>query len=151
MNNIIEYTWFFHQPPETVWKYLTHSKLMAQWLMENDFQPVVGHHFMFRAQPYPPIGFDGNVFCQVLDIIPEKKLSYSWKFGPKPGEILVDSVVTWTLVSKNQGTELKLEHRGFTGTKDMPAYHIMNEGWKKNIEERMKKLIEKSQIHETNH
>ena len=111
--------------------------------MENDFQPIVGHHFMFRAQPYHPIGFDGNVFCQVLDIVPAKKLSYSWKFGPKPGEILVDSVVTWTLISKDQGTELILDHRGFTGTKDLPAYNIMNEGWKKNIEERMRKLIEK--------
>jgi uncharacterized protein YndB with AHSA1/START domain len=151
MKNVIQYTWFFEQSPEKIWEYLTRSELMAQWLMENDFQPVVGHQFMFRSKGYPPIGFDGNVFCQVLDLVPAKKLSYSWKFGPKPGEITVDSIVTWNLISKDQGTELRLEHRGVTGDMYTPAYDAMNAGWKKNVEENMKNLIEKSQVRETSH
>jgi uncharacterized protein YndB with AHSA1/START domain len=151
MKNVIQHNWFFEQAPETVWEYLTRSELMAQWLMENDFQPVVGHQFMFRSKAYPPIGFDGNVFCQVLDLVPAKKLSYSWKFGPKPGEITVDSIVTWNLISKDRGTELRLEHRSVSGEMYLPAYNAMNEGWKKNIEVNMKKIMEESLSHETKH
>ena len=106
---------------------------------------------MFRSQPYPPIGFDGNIFCEVLEIVPEKKLAYSWKLGPKPGEITVDSLVTWTLINQGNGTELRLDHTGFTGVNDLPAYQAMFDGWKKNVDERMRKLIESTQHHETKH
>jgi uncharacterized protein YndB with AHSA1/START domain len=40
-------------PPAKVWRALTESSLMAEWLLENDFQPVVGHKFDFRATPMP--------------------------------------------------------------------------------------------------
>ena len=29
--------------PEKVWRALTQGSLIKEWLMENDFQPVVGH------------------------------------------------------------------------------------------------------------
>ena len=32
----------FPHPPEKVWRALTESSLIEQWLMKNDFQPVVG-------------------------------------------------------------------------------------------------------------
>ena len=37
--------------PEKIWRALTQSALIEQWLMTNDFQPVVGHRFNFRAEP----------------------------------------------------------------------------------------------------
>ena len=40
-------------PPEKVWRALTQGPLIAEWLMQNDFQPVVGHSFNFRAAPMP--------------------------------------------------------------------------------------------------
>ena len=40
-------------PPEKVWRALTQAPLIAEWLMQNDFQPVVGHRFNFRATPIP--------------------------------------------------------------------------------------------------
>ena len=36
-------------PPEKVWRALTQSSLLEEWLMKNDFQPIVGHRFNFRA------------------------------------------------------------------------------------------------------
>ena len=36
-------------PPEKIWRALTQGPLIEQWLMKNDFQPVVGHRFNFRA------------------------------------------------------------------------------------------------------
>ena len=38
-------------PPERIWRALTQAPLIAEWLMQNDFQPVVGHRFNFRAAP----------------------------------------------------------------------------------------------------
>jgi len=150
MEKEINQIWFFKHSPETVWDYLTRSELLAQWLMENDIQPTVGHQFMFRSKPAPAIAFDGNVYCQVLEVLPGRKLSYSWKFGPEPGKITVDSVVTWTLVPKDHGTELKLEHKGFKGADNLPAWEAMNMGWKKNVEERLGQLLIKNETHEIN-
>ena len=36
-------------PPEKVWRALTQPHLIAEWLMKNDFIPVVGHRFTFPA------------------------------------------------------------------------------------------------------
>ena len=38
-------------PPEKIWRALTQSHLMEEWLMKNDFQPRLGHKFNFRAEP----------------------------------------------------------------------------------------------------
>ena len=130
MQRDIHHTWFFPQPPEVIWDYLTKSELITQWLMENDFQPVVGHQFQFRTKPRIKLGFDGKVYCKVLEIIPLKRLSYSWKGGVEDKTTL-DSIVTWTLTPKNNGTELSLAHTGFRGIKNYLAYFIMNKGWAK--------------------
>ena len=66
-------------PPETIWRTLTTSELIAKWLMPNDFAAVVGHRFTFRTKP---IGdWDGVVQCEVLASEPPRLLSYSWKGG----------------------------------------------------------------------
>ena len=36
-------------PPEKIWRALTQSALIAEWLMKNDFKPVVDHRFNLRA------------------------------------------------------------------------------------------------------
>src|ERR1700737_3442446 len=40
-------------PPERIWRALTQAPLIAEWLMQNDFRPVVGHRFNFRNTPMP--------------------------------------------------------------------------------------------------
>lgn len=133
MKKEIRHAWFFPHPVETIWEFLTDSELLSQWLMKNDFKPVVGHQFSFKASPAPAIEFDGNVYCKVLEISEPKKLSYSWKFGPGTGEMIIDSLVIWTLTPKNDGTELLLVHSGFTDLRQVPAYDAMNAGWQANI------------------
>ena len=49
-------------PPEKVWRALTQPALIAQWLMQNDFKPEVGHRFTFRAKPQP--GWTGVTNCE---------------------------------------------------------------------------------------
>ena len=132
MTNSVHHKYFISHPPALVWDYLTKVELISQWLMENDFQPIVGCDFQFRTKPIPSLDFDGIVYCKVLEIVPLKRLSYSWKTGPGEGRITVDSLVVWTLHQKEGGTEVELEHTGFKET-DLTMYALVNEGWLKNI------------------
>lgn len=138
--NIVQ-KWFFQQQPEIVWEFLTDPKLISQWLMENDFKPIVGHKFNFYSKPKIKFGFDGIVYCEVLEVQPYKKLAYSWKGGPGNGKITLDSIVTWTLVTRETGTELQLEHTGFKGIKNYFAYLGMNKGWGSKIKDRLEKIL----------
>ena len=132
MTKTIRHQFFFAHPPEVVWDYLTKAELIAQWLMENDFLPVMGHDFQFRTRPMPGFNFDGIVYCKVVEIVPFKKLSYSWKGGPGEGRITLDSLVEWSLQPAENGTELLLVHSGFKEA-DFNMYSIMNDGWLRNI------------------
>lgn len=134
MQKEITHQWFYDHSPEQVWEYLTKSELISQWLMKNDFMPIVGHNFQFRAGPMPNFDFDGIIYCQVLEIVPFKKLSYSWKGGPGNGKITMDSVVVWTLEKKDHGTELLLKHSGFGEGQTAAIFAVMDEGWRKNIQ-----------------
>ena len=81
----------------------------------------------------PQFGFNGIVYCKVLEIIPFKKLVYSWKGGPGDGAAFsLDSIVTWILIATETGCELQLEHSGFRD-EHTDAYTLMNIGWRKNI------------------
>src|SRR3954470_10160935 len=131
MQRDIRHSWHFNHPPDLVWEYLTKSELLAHWLMENDFKLIVGHKFQFRTKPKLNLGFDGNVYCEVLEIIPFKRLSYSWRGGPSKENPTLDSLVIWTLTKTDNGTELVLEHKGFKGMKNFVTYIIMNLGWLK--------------------
>ena len=133
MTKSIQHKFFYSHSPAVVWEYLTKAELMAQWLMENDFLPVVGHDFQFRTRPLPNYNFDGIIYCKVLEIIPLKKLSYSWKGGPGNGKINLDSVVVWTLKEKENGAELLLDHSGFKEA-DFTMYSLMSDGWLRNIQ-----------------
>jgi len=148
MAKIIKHQFFFPHPKEMVWEYLTKSELLEQWLMKNDFQPIVGHDFQFRTNPIPSLDFDGICYCKVLEIIPFKKLSYSWRGGPGKGEITLDTVVVWELVPNDKGTELFLEHSGFGKEENLNFYKGMTDGWLKNVQ-KIANLLNAAQ-HDTN-
>lgn len=132
MQKAIVHQFYYQHPPEVVWQYLTEPELMAQWLMlPEDFKPVVGHDFMFKTKAKLPFGFDGNIYCRVIEVVPFKKLVYSWKGGLSKENPILDSVVNWTLTPAENGTNLLLEHSGFKGVKNYLPYFVMNKGWAK--------------------
>ena len=149
MAKIIKHQYFFSHPVETVWEYLTTSELMAQWLMKNDFQPVVGHDFQFRTGPIASLDFDGIFHCKVLDIDPLKKLVYSWQSGPGDGKITLESVVTWTLQPKDKGTDVFLDHRGFEEAENLDFYNGLMRGWVEKLE-KIDNLLNAAQHGHTN-
>jgi len=116
--------------PEVVWAALTTAELIGRWLMPNDFAPVVGKTFTFRTKPMG--SWDGVVHCEVLEIVPNCKLVYSWKGGsddnPSYGSKL-DTIVTWTLTPVAGGTRLRLVHAGFRSPGNDFAFDAMSPGW----------------------
>jgi uncharacterized protein YndB with AHSA1/START domain len=102
-------------PPEKIWRALTQPHLIEEWLMKNDFKPVVGQSFKLSADW-------GAVDCEVLTVEPNKTLSYSW------GAYGLESVVTWTLTATNSGTHLRMEQSGFRPDQQQ-AYHGARHGW----------------------
>ena len=95
----------FPHPPEKVWRALTDSSVIEQWLMKNDFAPVAGRAFQLRMDPVP--NWNGVIDCKVLTVEPYRSLAYTW------GTLGMESVVTFTLTPTNGGTHLRMEQAGF--------------------------------------
>ena len=112
----------FAHPPEKLWRALTESPLVAQWLMKNDFEPVVGRKFQLRSDPVP--NWNGIIDCEVLVVEPQKRLSYSW------GTMGMESAVQFTLTPTASGTHLRMEQSGFPTDQDA-AYKGATYGWQK--------------------
>lgn len=127
MKKEIKQTWYFKQSPPEVWEYLTKPELIEQWLMKNDFIPIVGHKFRFTFIAKPGSKYKGEVTCEVLEVKPFSKLSYSWNGGTNDDSRTFNSRVEWTLIPKDGGTELQLVHNGFELLEDILAH---TDGWK---------------------
>lgn len=132
MQTEIKHSWFFSQSSEEVWTFLTNKDLISKWLMPNDFEPVSGHDFKFSTKPIPSLNLDGIFYCKVLEIIPCKKLIYTWKGGPGNEVITLDTLVVWSLQPKDNGTELRLVHSGFRD-ENISIFSGMDKGWFENI------------------
>jgi uncharacterized protein YndB with AHSA1/START domain len=104
-------------PPEKIWRALTQPHLIEEWLMKNDFKPVVDQKFRLSADW-------GSVDCQVLTLEPNKSLSYTWD------AMGLESVVTWTLTPSSRGTHLRMEQSGFRPDQQQ-AYQGAKYGWQK--------------------
>ncbi len=107
-------------PPEKIWRALTEGQLIEEWLMTNDFQPVVGHRFQFRSTPVP--GWNGIIESEVLVVEPKSRLSYGW------ASMGLESVVAWTLTPTAGGTHVRVEHSGFP-SEESASYKGAKYGW----------------------
>ena len=112
----------FPHSPEKLWRALTDSSLLAQWLLKNNFEPEVGREFQLRNEPVQ--NWDGIIDCKVLAIDALKQLSYSWR------TLGQDSVVTFTLSATDGGTHLRMEHAGFRADQEA-AYRGATYGWQR--------------------
>ena len=116
-------------PPEKIWRALTEGPLIEEWLMKNDFRPVVGHRFNLRATPIPH--WNGVTDCQVLAVEPYERLSYRWNSsGEEAGRLT--TVVTWTLTPAGGGTLVRMEQSGFR-PEDERNYRGAAYGWREFV------------------
>lgn len=97
----------FAHPPEKLWRALTTPHLIEEWLMKNDFKLAVGHKFNLRGD------WGGVLDCEVLEIEPNRVLSYAWNFDHEDSAFNLRSVVTFTLTPTDKGARLRVEQSGF--------------------------------------
>lgn len=121
------------QPAAKIWRALTQSHLISEWLMNNDFDLKVGHSFKLRGE------WGGVLDCQVLAIEPERSLSYSWDFDSDDPLYALRSVVTYTLTPTETGTLLRMEQAGFR-PEQKQAYGGAHAGWK-NFLDKFEQLL----------
>jgi uncharacterized protein YndB with AHSA1/START domain len=112
----------FSHPPEKLWRALTQPHLVEEWLMKNDFSPVVGHRFKLRGD------WGGVLDCEVLAVEPNRTLSYTWDFPNDDPAFNLKSVVTFTLTPVARGTHLRVEQAGFR-PEQKQAIHGAAHGW----------------------
>ena len=108
-------------PPEKIWRALTQPHLIEEWLMKNQFKPVVDHRFNLSADW-------GTVDCQVQSVETNRTLSYTWDTKD------LRSVVVWTLTPSSRGTLLRMEQSGFRQDQQ-PYYRGATVGWPRFFDE----------------
>jgi uncharacterized protein YndB with AHSA1/START domain len=119
MNRNLTFERYLRHSPARVWRALTDSGALARWYLDNDFRPIVGHQFTFRARP--ETGIDGLLCGTVILVDEPYQLIYTFY-----GSFLQDeTTVTWTLMPDGAGTRLVLHHNGFTGLSDAAVNTVM--------------------------
>ena len=130
----------FNAPVARVWKALTDVDQMRQWYFDlKEFEPQVEFEFDFIVE------HEGNTYhhlCRVTEVVPEKKIAYTWRYKGEPG----DSLVTFELVPNGDKTRLKLTHTGIETFPKTPAYARKNfeAGWTEIIGTELKQFVESS-------
>jgi uncharacterized protein YndB with AHSA1/START domain len=104
MNQSIKMDVFYPHPPERVWQVLTDRRALAAWMMENDFEPRLGHKFKFQNHGLP--GLETAIDCEVVELDEPKRLAYTWQ----DNSTCERSLVIWTLTPVEGGTQLQLKH-----------------------------------------
>jgi uncharacterized protein YndB with AHSA1/START domain len=115
-------------PPEKIWRALTQGPLIEEWLMQNDFQPVVGLKFQFRAAPSPH--WNGVTDSEVLVVEPHQRLSYRWDASGSEAATGLKTIVTWTLTPTRGGTRVRMEQSGFR-PEDQRNFQGAQYGWQR--------------------
>ncbi|MEV8150215.1 SRPBCC domain-containing protein [Arthrobacter sp. NPDC080073] len=141
----IEVEEFLPYSPAKVWQALTDPTLIARWLMENDFQAIVGHQFQMRGIPVPAVGFSGLVASEVLDMETEKLLRISWRDANSGNSL--NSTVTWSITAEDTGTRLFLVHDGFDPNEPthVASHRIMSGGWRNHVLPRLGQTLAESE------
>lgn len=122
----LHYERFFRHPPERVWYALTNREALASWFGESDFEPVVGHKFKLQTGDTGP-GYDGILYCEVLEVEEPVRLVYTFRGGAMNHL----TTVAWRLETVRDGTRLTLDHTGFIGLKDTLISRILDLGWRR--------------------
>ncbi|MEO5595098.1 MAG: SRPBCC domain-containing protein [Chitinophagaceae bacterium] len=140
-NNPIVLERLFNVPAKRVWKALTETSEMKNWYFDLEgFKAEVGFQFQFTG------GHDEGIqylhLCEITEVVPVKKLSYSWRYSGYPGI----SFVTFELFEQGNKTLLKLTHSGIeTFPIENPdfALHNFANGWNEILNTSLSRYLEK--------
>ncbi|WP_019507852.1 SRPBCC domain-containing protein [Pleurocapsa sp. PCC 7319] len=105
MTDRVKLSVFYPYPPEKVWQALTDCRALNIWMMNNDFEPRLGHKFKFESNSLP--GITTIIHCEVVELNEPKRLVYTWQDEVKSEP----SLVIWILTPVEGGTQLQLRHQ----------------------------------------
>jgi len=135
---VIERT--FNAPVAKVWRAITDVDQMRAWYFDlKEFKPEVGFEFEFSVEHE---GMTYHHLCRVTEVVPQKKIAYTWRYKGEPG----DSLVTLELFAEDDNTRVKLTHTGIETFPKTPAYARKNfeSGWTAIIGTELKQFVEQS-------
>ena len=130
----------FNAPVARVWKALTDADEMRVWYFDlKEFKPEVGFEFEFTVEHE---GTKYHHLCKITEVIPQKKIAYTWRYAGEEG----NSLVTFELFTDGGKTRLKLTHDGLETFPKLPAYAKTNfeKGWTEIIGSSLKQYVEES-------
>ena len=140
---IISVATHFNANVNSVWSAITKKELMKIWYFDlKEFKANVGFKFDFIGGPENGIQY--KHLCEITEVIPEKKLTYSWRYEGYEGI----SYVTFELFDENENTKLILTHTGigsFPSTNPDFAITNFEEGWNYLIKTSLKEFLEKKE------
>lgn len=128
----------YHAPARKVWQAITDKNQMKQWYFDvSGFRPEPGFEFWFEG------GTEYKTYvhlCRITEVIPEKKLSYTWRYEGYAG----NSLVTIELFSEGEKTRLRLIHSGLETFPADPDFATDNfrQGWNQIIGTNLKEFVE---------
>ena len=128
----------FDAPVEIVWGAITNRNYMAKWYFHmQNFEPKAGCEFGFIVE-HEGVTFDHR--CKVTEVIPQKKIAYTWRFHGHAG----NSLVTFELFPEAGKTRLKLTHEGLETFPNQPQFARKNflRGWTSLIGTGLKDFVE---------
>ena len=133
---IIERT--FNAPVARVWKALTDVDQMREWYFDlKEFKPEPGFEFEFIVEHE---GMKYHHLCRVTEVVPQKRIAYTWRYKDEPG----DSLVTFELAAEGDKTKLRLTHEGLETFPKTATYarNRFEAGWTEIIGSELKKFVE---------
>ena len=142
MDNPIEIQTVIKASAAQVWKALTDKTEMKAWYFDiQDFQPVTGTVFDFYEpgdhKKYHHVG-------EVLEVIPDKKLSYTWTY---PDFSTANTTVLWEIEEMETGeTSVKVTHSDtekFSELGENFSRKSFAEGWRGILNQSLKPFLDK--------
>lgn len=127
-------------PVAKVWKALTDGNEMKKWYFDlPGFKAEVGYRFEFKGGPAPDRQYQH--LCEVTEVIPQQKLTYSWRYEGYEG----NSFVTFQLFAQGSKTRLVLSHQGLetfpASNADFGAHNFVK-GWTHIVHTSLRKYVE---------
>lgn len=128
----------FNANKKYVWRAITEKELMKLWYFDlSDFKAHIGFKFEFIGRTED--GTQYKHLCEIIEVITEKKLTYSWQYEGYEGI----TYVTFELFDEKENTRLKLTHSGLETFPAIPdfAIHNFEVGWNEIINNSLKNFL----------
>jgi len=115
-------------PSEIIFTAITNQDKLTQWFPDvAKVELCVGGQISFKFlkdEADNMIDRDYHVEGKIIELIPNKKLIYTWMHPDMPE--FPETIVTWMLEEIGNMTKVTLTHTGFTDENTIKLY---NDGW----------------------